>query len=153
MLELAIDINNKLNINKSEGYEKYEVTDADINKVVDGPVICADAYEEFIHSAIDFKKEELNELLIDQVLISFDSYISVYENAEKTNIVGKDLEYLNRMKIHKSKTIDLLEAPENSYWLCVDVNKRFEDGEQISTDSAWIFSQKEITDISLIIIN
>lgn len=56
------------------------------------------------------------------------------------------------MKIYKSKTIDLLEAPENVYWLCVDVNKRFEDGEQISTDSAWIFSQKEITNISLIII-
>jgi len=72
---------------------------------------------------------------------------------KKTNIVGKDLEYLNRMKIYKSKTIDLLEAPENVYWLCVDVNKRFEDGEQISTDSAWIFSQKEITNISLIIIN
>lgn len=153
VLELAIDINKKLNINKSEGYEKYEVTDADINKVVDGPVICADDYDEFIHSAIDFKKEELNELLIDRVLISFDSYISVYENAKKTNIVGKDLEYLNRMKIYKSKTIDLLEAPENFYWLCVDVNKRFEDGEQISTDLAWIFSQKEITNISLIIIN
>ena len=47
------------------------------------------------------------------------------------------------MTIHKSKALDIIEFPNGCCMIGVDANKRFKDGDIISTNSATILSLED----------
>ena len=132
---------------------KIEFKDEDIDEIVSGPVYYGFSYDNFISSAVDFQSEDLNEIFLNEYLIDFERPIYFNEDNEThKNVVDENLEYLNQMHIYKSKTLDMLKTPRGGFFLCVDVNKRFKNGDCISTDSAWVFGQA-CRNLEVVIIN
>lgn len=130
---------------------KVSVGDDNINEIVSGPIYFGSSYDEFMLSAINFESDELNDIFENEVLLDFEDPILFDDNAKHTDVLDESLEYLNKMIIYKSKTINLLKTPDKGYLLCIDANNRFKNGETISTDSAWIFGQ-ERNRLSVVII-
>ena len=128
------------------------VSDDSLEEIVTGPIYYGASYDEFISSAIDFQSEELNEILTNEVLLDFEDPIYFGEgNETHEEVLNESLDYLNKMQIYKSRTLDILKTPKGGYLLSVDVDKRFNDGDYISTNSAWIFGQ-ERNRLSVVII-
>ena len=142
MLEKAIDLENYI----YKIRRKYRVFEVDIekDKIIDliTPIYHGGEALTFIDYALDFKLEEIKELFLEDYYSYFTDPIKFGEMATHVDIPEKDLEYLNQSIIYKSKTFDVIKIP-NDYMFCVDVNKRFKDGDRINTDKAWIFGQKE----------
>lgn len=143
MLEKAIDLENYI----YKIRRKYRVFEVDIekDKIIDliyPTVYFGGEALTFIDYALDFKLEEIKELFLEDYYAYFTDPIKFGEMATRVDISEKDIEYLNQAIIYKSKTIDVIKLP-NDYMFCVDVNKRFNDGDRINTDKAWIFGQKE----------
>lgn len=140
MLEKAIDLENYIYKIRRK-YRVFEV-EIDKNEILDliDPVYHGE--DAFIDSAIDFKLDAIKELFLEDYLLFFSDPIEFGEMATHVDVPEKDLEYLNQAIIYKSKTIDLIKLLDD-YMFCVDVNKRFNDGDRINTDKAWIFGQKK----------
>lgn len=149
--EIATLLNKAVRIDKSiqdlRKRTKYNgkvgVNDNNIDEIVMGPIYYGALYDEFVSSAIDFQSDELNDIFMNEVLIDFEGPIYFGEgNETHKDVVDEDLDQLNKTHIYKSKTMDMLKLPNGGFHLCVDVNKRFKDGDCISTNSAWAFGQE-----------
>lgn len=157
ILNTAISIDNSIRNfrNRNKHYEgKVSISEENINKLVSGPVYYGQAYDDFITSSINFESEELYETFFNEVILSFEDPIYFTSGSyERLEVKDESLDYLNKMTIFKSNTIDLVKLPTGGYMLCVDVNKRFKDGDLIKTDSSWIFNKNYYSRFSAIIIN
>lgn len=131
---------------------RVNISDDCLDEIVTGPIYYGASYDEFISSAIDFQSENLNETFTNEVLLDFEDPIYFDDNSTSKDIIDESLEYLNHMCIFKSKTFDLLKHPKGGFSLCIDVNKRFQDGDRISTDSARMFGQDR-NNLYVVIIN
>ncbi len=132
---------------------KVGISVENINKLVSGPVYYGQSYDYFITSSISFKSEELNNIFFNEVILSFEDPIYFTSGSfERLEVKDESLAYLNKMIIFKSNAIDMVKLPTGAYMLCVDVHKRFKDGDLIKTDSSWIFSQN-YSRFSAVIIN
>jgi hypothetical protein len=132
---------------------KVGISVENINKLVSGPVYYGQSYDDFITSSISFKSEELNNIFFNEVILSFEDPIYFTSGSfERLEVKDESLAYLNKMIIFKSNAIDMVKLPTGAYMLCVDVHKRFKDGDLIKTDSSWIFSQN-YSRFSVVIIN
>ena len=153
ILEKAVRIDKSIqDLRKKTNYsDKVSVGDDSINDIVSGPIYYGSSYDEFILSAINFEPDDLNDIFENDVLLDFEDPIYFDDNATHIDVKDDSLDFLNRMIIYKSKTINLLKAPDRGYFLCVDANNRFRNGETISTDSAWIFGQ-ERNNLSVVVI-
>lgn len=110
-------------------------------------------YFSFCRLYINFESEELNEIFLNEVILSFEDPIYFSEGTyEHLDIKNEDLDYLNKMKIYKSNTIDILKLPTDGYIPCVDVNNRFNNGDLIKTELAWIFEKHIHSRLSVVII-
>lgn len=130
---------------------RVNVSDESLDEIVTGPIYYGASYDEFISSAIDFQSADLNEIFTNEVLLDFEDPIYFDDNSTSKVIIDESLVYLNQMCIFKSKSFDLLKHPKGGYSLCIDVNKRFHNGDYISTGSAWMFGQ-ERNNLSVVII-
>lgn len=155
IIEKAIEIDNQVQRSLRLSWNgKVFISNEDLSSLVTGPLVTGSEYDSFVNSAVTFKDENVAIDFLDIILDSFDRIFSIYEGSKHIELSKKDYEMLNKMYILKSNAIDLLTFPDrNGYMLCVDSNKRFSDGERISTESAWTFSQKEGADFSIIVIN
>jgi len=154
LLNKAISIDNS--IKAFRGKTKYDlkinVNEDDVNEIVTGPIYYGASYDEFVSSAIDFDSDEIKEVFLNEVLLDFEDPIYFDDDATHTDVVEASLDYLNQMHIYKSRAMDLLKAQNGGYFLCIDANKRFNDGDCIKIDSAWIFGQKT-SNLSVVIIS
>ena len=141
MLKKAIELENYIDDNKRR---KFRVSEIEIDKdeIIDLIDPLYGGEDVLIDSAIDFKLDEIKELFLEDYYYYFTDPIKFGEMATHVDVLEKDLEYLNQAIIYKSKTIDVIKLPDD-YMFCVDVNKRFNDGDRINTDKAWIFGQKK----------
>ena len=129
------------------------ISNDDIDMLVSGPVYYGQSYDRFIASSINFESEELNEIFLNEIILSFEDPIYFSEGTyEHLDIKNEDLDYLNKMKIYKSNTIDILKLPTDGYMPCVDVNNRFNNGDLIKTELAWIFEKHIHSRLSVVII-
>lgn len=144
LLEKAVKIDKSIQDlrNRNNFNGKVSIGDDSLDNIVTGPVYHGYSYDEFLLSAIDFQSDDLKEIFENEVLLDFEDPIYFDEEATHTDILDKSLEYLNEMIIYKSKTINMLKTPDKGYFLCIDANNRFKNGDKISTDSAWLFGQK-----------
>lgn len=148
--ETAQILNSAINIDKSiqdlrqkHNFDgRVNISDERLDDIVTGPVYHGASYDEFIASALNFKSEELNEMFTNEILLDFEYPIYFgEENETHEDVLDESLNYLNKMQIYKSRTFDILKTPKGGCFLCIDVNKRFNDGDFVSTESAWIFGQ------------
>lgn len=157
ILNTAISIDKSIqNIRKKYNFYdgKVNISEENIDKLIGGPVYYGKSYDNFIASSINFESDELNEIFLNEVISSFEDPIYFSEgNYEHLDIKDKNLDYLNKMTIYKSKTIDMLKLPTGTYVLCVDVNKRFNNGDLIKTDSAWMYERHIHSHLSVVIID
>lgn len=147
---IGIDKNVQRSLRKSWN-DKVFIPDEELNKLVCGPLITGSEYDYFINSSVTLN-EEVSDFFVDVMLDSFDKTFDVYEGSTHIDVSKHDLDYLKEAHILKNNAVDLIEMPTGGYMFCVDVNKRFKDGNQITTDAAWIFGQKEGNSTSIVII-
>jgi hypothetical protein len=154
ILNKAINIDKSIqDLRQSNNFDgRVNISDDSLDEIVTGPIYYGASYDEFISSAIDFHSEDLNEIFKNEVLHDFEDPIYFGEGGEtREDVLNESLDYLNKMQIYKSRTLDILKTPKGGYLLGVDVDKRFNDGDYISTDSAWIFGQ-ERNNLSVVVI-
>ena len=143
VIETAIEFDIKIQFDRSRGIDETEFIEEDLDNFITGPLANKDDYDEFVSSALDYKDESNKDAFIDQVSMDFNEIISFDDKSERADFNQISLDTLNQMHIFKSKTIDIIKKPNAGFFLCVDANKRFNDGELIRSDSAWAFRQKD----------
>lgn len=138
ILEKAIKLDNITRKYNSD-WARISINEESINALMTGPIYYGADYDEFIASAVDFKSKEIQKRFLEEISIYFNDIID-FKNIKEIEIKDKSLESLNQAIIHKSKVLDVIELPEGGLFICVDVNKRFQDGDTISTTSASMLS-------------
>mgnify|MGYP003292108038 CR=1 FL=1 len=138
ILEKAIKLDNITRKYNSD-WARISINEESINALMTGPIYYGADYDEFIASAVDFKSKEIQKRFLEEISIYFNDIID-FKNIKEIEIKDKSLESLNQAIIHKSKVLDVIELPEGGLFICVDVNKRFQDGDIISTTSASMLS-------------
>lgn len=109
-----------------------------INALMTGPLYYGADYDEFIASALDFKSKEHQKYFLEEISLDFNDIIE-FQHIKEIEIKYENLECLNQAIIHKSKALDIIEFPQGDLLICIDVNKRFQDGDIISTTSASMY--------------
>lgn len=109
-----------------------------INALMTGPLYYGADYDEFIVSALDFKSKEHQKYFLEEISLDFNDIIE-FQHIKEIEIKDENLESLNQAIIHKSKALDIIEFPQGDLLICIDVNKRFQDGDIISTTSASMY--------------
>lgn len=138
ILEKAIkldSITRKYNFDNS----RIVFNEESINALITGPIYYDADYNEFVASALDFKSKELQKYFLEEISIDFNDIIE-FQHIKEIEIKGENLEALNQSIIHKkNKALDIIEFPQGELLICIDVNKRFQDGDIISTTSASMY--------------
>lgn len=143
MVELSVRIDENLRNFKSKHHSEWankaRVAESNINELVQ-PVYWGNAYEDFIFSAINFSDEDMNELLKGPILVDWYEPLYFDDTETHTELKEEEFEFLKKFTIRKSNVLDLI-YNNGSCYMCVDVNKRFKDGEPINTEKAWLWGQ------------
>lgn len=141
ILEKAIKLDNITRKYNSD-WPRITINEESINALMTGPIYYGADYDEFIASAVDFKSEEHQKCFLEEISLDFNDIID-FKYIKEIEIKDESLETLNQAIIHKSKVLDVIELPKGGLLICVDVNKRFQDGDIISTTSASILSLED----------
>ena len=141
ILEKAIKLDNITRKYNSD-WPRITINEESINALMTGPIYYGADYDEFIASAVDFKSEENQKCFLEEISLEFNDIID-FKNIKEIEVKDESLEYLNKMTIHKSKALDIIEFPNGCCMIGVDANKRFKDGDIISTNSATILSLED----------